>query len=134
MARKQKTETQRLRSFGLVMAVALGIFGSLAVFWRGHAWGEYLWYAGGAFLLLGLLAPRLLAPIERVWMAFAVVLGTVMTTIILTLTFFVVMTPMGLLLRLTGKDLLGLEGDPEIDSYWVPVDADGPASRPDQPY
>jgi len=67
-------------------------------------------------------------------MAIARVLQTVMTALILTLTFFLVMTPIGLLVRLTGKDLLGLKGDPEIESYWVPVEHDGPASRPDKPY
>lgn len=133
MAKKVKTETQKLRQFGLVMAGALGLFGSLAV-WRGHEWGQYLWYLGGAFLLLGLVMPRVLGPIERVWMAFAAVLGVVMTTIILTLTFFVVMTPMGILLRAMGKDLLELERNPEVDSYWAPVDPEGSASRPDKPY
>ncbi len=134
MARKVKSETRRLREFGLVMAVALGVFGALAFFWRGHDWGQYLWYVGGAFLAFGLVAPRLLKPIEFVWMRFAVLLGTVMTTLILTLTFFVVMTPLGILLRLMGKDLLGMHGDTSIESYWVPIEEDGPAHRPDKPY
>jgi hypothetical protein len=67
-------------------------------------------------------------------MKIARALGVVMTTIILTLTFFLVMTPMGLLLRLMGKDLLGMRGDPAIASYWTPVEEDGPCSRPDKPY
>ena len=133
MARKQQTETQRLRKFGFVMAVAFGIFGALFL-WRDKPWGIYTLYAAAAFLGLGLVAPRLLAPIEKAWMALARVLQTVMTALILTLTFFLVMTPMGLLVRLTGKDLLGMKGDPEIESYWVPVEQDGPASRPDKPY
>ncbi len=133
MAKKQQSDTQRLRKFGFVMAVALGLFGALFV-WRGKPWGIYTLYAAGAFLTLGLVVPRILAPIEKGWMALARVLQTVMTAIILTLMFFLVMTPIGLFLRLTGKDLLGMKGDPEIDSYWVPVEPDGPASRPDKPY
>ena len=133
MARKQQTETQRLRKFGFVMAVAFGIFGALFL-WRDKPWGIYTLYAAAAFLGLGLVAPRLLAPIEKAWMALARVLQTVMTALILTLTFLLVMTPMGLLVRLTGKDLLGMKGDPEIESYWVPVEQEGPASRPDKPY
>jgi hypothetical protein len=133
MAPTQQTDTQRLRRFGIVMAVFFGLFGALFV-WRGRAWGEPTLYVAGAFLVLGLLAPRILGPIEKAWMAFAGVLQLIMTTIILTLTFFLVITPMGLLLRLTGKDLLGLEGDPEIKTYWVPVDKDGAASRHDKPY
>ncbi len=125
--------TRELRKFGFVMAVAFGIFGALFV-WRDKPWGMYTLYVAVAFLVLGLIAPKLLGPIEKAWMALARVLQTVMTAVILTLTFFLVMTPMGLLIRLTGKDLLGMKGDPSIETYWEPVDPDGPASRPDKPY
>lgn len=125
--------TRELRKFGFVMAVAFGIFGALFV-WRDKPWGMYTLYVAGAFLALALIAPRALGPIEKGWMALARVLQTVMTAVILTLTFFLVMTPMGLLLRLAGKDLLGMKGDPSIETYWEPVDPDGPASRPDKPY
>jgi len=125
--------TRELRKFGLVMAVAFGIFGALFV-WREKPWGIYTLYVAAAFLVLGLVAPKLLGPIEKAWMALARVLQTVMTAIILTLMFFLVMTPIGLFIRLTGKDLLGMKGDPEIESYWVPVEHDGPATRPDKPY
>ena len=133
MAKKTQTEAQRLRKFALVMTVAFAILGSLLL-WRGREWAEYLLYVAGFFLVMGLVAPKLLGPIERIWMKFARALGVVMTTIILTLTFFLLMTPMGLLLRAMGKDLLGLRGDPEIQTYWAPVEEDGPCSRPDKPY
>ncbi|NKB87354.1 MAG: hypothetical protein GKS06_03945 [Acidobacteria bacterium] len=133
MKRNQPTEAQRLRKFGIVMAVFFGLFGALFVC-RERAWGEYVLYVAAFFLVSGLVLPKLLAPIEKAWMALAGVLQVVMTTLILTLTFFLVMTPMGLFLRLTGKDLLGMEGDPSMDTYWVPVERDGPASRPDKPY
>ena len=133
MARTPRTETQRLRAFGLVMAVAFGLLGGLLV-WRGREWGEILWYVAGAFLVGGLLVPKALGPIERLWMALARVMGTVMTAVILTLTFFLVITPMGVVLRLMGKDLLALKRDPRAGTYWVPVDPHGPASRPDKPY
>ena len=133
MAKQQQSETQRLRKFGIVMAVAFGVFGALFV-WRTKSWGMPTLYVAGAFLVLGLVAPKVLGPIEKGWMALARVLQTVMTALILTLTFFLVMTPMGLLVRITGKDLLGMKGDPNIDSYWEPVERDGPASRPDKPY
>ncbi len=111
MARKKQSDTQHLRKFGFVMAVAFGVFGALFV-WRDKPWGMYTLYVAGAFLALALIAPRALGPIEKGWMALARVLQTVMTAVILTLTFFLVMTPMGLFLRLIGKDLLGMKGDP----------------------
>ena len=125
--------TSHLRKFGLVMAVAFGLFGGLLV-WRDREWGMYLLYVAGFFLATGLVVPKALSPIERAWMALARVLQFIVTSIILTLTFFLVMTPMGLLLRFMGKDLLGMKGDPDIETYWVPVEEDGPATRPDKPY
>ena len=132
MAKKQ-TETQRLRRFGFVMAVAFSALGAFFL-WRDREWGLYVLILGGLFLIAGILVPRALGPIDRVWMALAMVMGAVMTRVILTITFFVLMTPMGILVRLLGKDLLGLKGDASIESYWVPVEPDGPGSRPDKPY
>ena len=131
--KEQQTDTQRLRKFGIVMAVAFAMVGGFLL-WRQRPAGTYLLYVGGAFLAAGLALPSVLAPIERLWMALARVLQMVMTTLILTLTFFVVMTPLGFLLRLSGKDLLDIRRDPDAESYWVPVESGGPASRPDKPY
>jgi len=133
MAPKTQTETQRLRKFGLVMAVGFGLIGALLL-WRGRDGAVWLEAVAGAFLVLGLAAPRALRIVEGPWMRLAHLLGLVMTTLILTLTFFLVLTPLGWFLRLTGRDLLGMKGDPAIPSYWVPVEPDGPSSRPDKPY
>ena len=131
--KKQQTDAQRLRKFGIVMAVTFAVLASLLL-WRERPAGPYLLYVSATSLVVSLILPLVLAPIERVWMALALVLQVVMTTLILTLTFFIVMTPMGFLLRLSGKDLLEIRRDPDAESYWVPVDPDGPVSRPDKPY
>lgn len=132
MSTKQKT-TKELRKFGFVMAVPLALIGGY-LWWKGRGAYPYVLGVSGFFLLSGLLVPRLLGPIEWAWMKFAEVLGAVMTRVILTVAFFVVITPFGLLLRLLGKDLLGLRLDRGAPSYWVSVEADGPCSRPDKPY
>ncbi len=64
----------------------------------------------------------------------AQVLSSVMTTVLLSLTFFLVLTPIGLLVRAMRKDLLHLRIKKGTDSYWVPVEREGPASRPNEPY
>ena len=127
------TDSQRLRKFGIVMALAFVALG-LLLLWRERLAGPYLLYVGAAFLVVAVILPPVLSPIERVWMGLARVLQVVMTMLILTLTFYVVMTPMGFLLRLSGKDLLDMRRDPNAESYWVPVEPDGPMSRPDKPY
>ena len=77
----------RLRRFGLVMCVPLTAIGGVLL-WRGRPAAP--WFIGVAafFGIAALLFPRLLGPIERVWMEVARVLSVVMTTVILTLTFF----------------------------------------------
>ena len=126
-------ERKRLRHFGIVMALAFVALGVILI-WRQRSSGPYLAALGGVFLLTGFLVPVLLAPVERAWMAFAGVLQRITTILILTLTYYVLVTPLGLLVRLLGKDLLGRRPDPEIESYWVAVEADGPHTRPNKPY
>lgn len=115
------------------MTVAFGLLGAL-LWWRDRAAAPYMLGLAAFFAVPALVWPRFLGPVERVWMAFANLLSAVMTRVILTLTFFIVITPMGLIMRLFGKDLLGLRPDRTAASYWVPVEPDGPASRPDKPF
>ena len=128
----QKKTTQELRKFGLVMAAAFCVFGGLML-WRGKAAGPYVLGLGVAFLLLGLVLPGALRPIEQIWMAFAEKLSIVSTFVILSLTYYLVMTPVGVLTRLMGKDLLQTKLEPSSSSYWLPVDL-SPSTRPDKPY
>ena len=54
--------------------------------------------------------------------------------VILSITYFLVMVPTGLVFRLMGKDLLQKKLDPDADSYWIDAEADGPWTRPEKPY
>jgi hypothetical protein len=69
--------------------------------WRGHELPpRFLWTIGVLLLVPGLVAPALLAPVQRAWMAFAEVLGAFNTRVILGLLFYVVFTPVGFVMRL----------------------------------
>jgi hypothetical protein len=87
---------RELRRFGLIVG---GIFLVLSGIsrWRGRVVPPLLLgTAGGLLVLAGLVAPRLLDPVERLWMRFAESLGRVNARIILTLIFYLVVTPFGL--------------------------------------
>lgn len=133
MKNSQMKTVSELRKFGLVMAAAFGLLGAFFI-WRERAWAVWLFWPASAFLMLALTAPTLLRPVERVWMAVGEVVGAVVTRIILTLTFYFVITPVGLAVRLFSGDRFGKRFDPEAESYWVPVELDGPATRPEKPY
>ncbi len=126
------TGRRALRSFGLVVG---GVFVGIAavIAWRSGGatpWAAGVGGLGASLMLLGLAVPGWLRPVYRVWMGLAVVLGFVMTRVLLTLVFVLLVVPIGLGLRLAGKDLLRLRLDPEAASYWLPRDApDPPAER-----
>jgi len=91
--------TPALRRFGLLVG---GAFLVLAVVsrWRGHALPPLVLGALGVALVApALVAPRLLAPVERGWMRGAAVLGEVNGRILLTAVFYLVIAPVGLVLR-----------------------------------
>lgn len=116
---KKSATVKELRQFALVMTGGLGVIGTIALL-KGRPAAPYLLAIAGLFLILGILLPKSLRWPYALWMAFAFVLGQIVTTIILTLLFFVVMTPMGLLMRLFGKDFLQKRWKKvEVSSYWM---------------
>jgi hypothetical protein len=129
---KAKT-TAELRHFGLVMAAVLGLIGGF-LFWKERPAAAWVLGVAGAFLVLGLLLPRSLAPVERGWMALARRLSVVSTFILLTISYFLIITPFALVARIFRRDRLQLKFDPNAASYWVPVEAEGPGTRPHTPY
>ena len=125
------------RSFGLTFAAVFGILAGLGV-WRGWMGGTLWWYflaASLVFLLVSFLAPGILRPLNRVWMAFGAFLHKVVSPIMLGVIYFVVMTPVALFFKLKGRDELRRKYDPAAKSYWIarePPGPDGPSSFPRQ--
>jgi hypothetical protein len=113
-----RSEPGDLRKFGITMAVAVAVVGAFLL-WRGRWEPAYFFWVAGAFLLLALVAPVVLRPVQRVWMAFAIVLGWVMTRVILVVLFYVGVTLIALIARLVGKRFLDLGFEPARASYWI---------------
>ena len=124
-ARATATESSSDRSFGLVFA---GFFALLAAYGWWHAssrWPYYLAIAV-AFLAVALVRPDILRPLNRAWTKLGYILGMIVSPLVLGLIFFVVMTPIGLLMRLLRKDTLRLRRDPGAGSYWIVREPPGP--------
>lgn len=105
------------RNFGYLFAFVF----ALAAFWPlwPLAAPNPYWLTGAfAWLLAALVCPRLLAPLYKAWMTFGHGLGWINARIILGLVFFVMVTPIGLVMRLAGKDLLRMRTRKSA-SYWV---------------
>jgi len=129
----EKKTNKELRKFGITLAIAFAILGGL-LFWRDKPAGPYLFIISGLFLVTGLIIPRLLSPVEWGWMKIAHALGYVMTRLLLTITFYIMITPIGIVMKILGKDPLRMRFDKEADSYWISVDPDGTTGRVDKPY
>jgi len=113
------------RGFGLVFAAVFAIIALFPVA-RG---GSPLWWAlapCAAFAALALAAPRVLAPLNRLWFRFGVLLGAVVNPLVLGAIFFLTVVPIGLAMRALGKDPLRLARDPRARSYWIPREPPGP--------
>lgn len=113
-----KTDTATLRKFGLMVGGVLVALGLLFLF-RHKTRTPYFVWPGAVLMFFGAVLPRILKWIYVAWMSVAFVLGFVMAHVILTLFFFVVIFPIGLLARAAGKDFLSLKLDRSASSYWI---------------
>lgn len=112
-----KSDKRDLRNFGLTIGIALGLL-SAVLWWKGKDTYTIFIYISLAFIILGLVLPRILKPLQIAWMTFAVILGWFMTRLILSVLFYVVFTGIRLLSRLFGKKFLDLKIDKSKTSYW----------------
>lgn len=112
-----------LRSFSRVVGGAL-LLASAALLWRRSSLGA--WFLGGGALLLaaGLVAPRVLRPLHRVWMGLAFAVGYCASRLVLVLVFCLVLTPLSLLRRLFTRHALG--ETPASGSAWIRRDKSAP--------
>lgn len=105
------------RSFGFVFA---GFFTLVALFPVISGNPVRLWAlgVGAVFLFLALIKPDVLHPLNNLWTKFGLVLHKITSGIALFIVFFGVVTPIGVLMRLSGKDPMRLKRDPQATTYW----------------
>ncbi len=107
-----------LNILALLFLAFPGAVGGLAL-WKGSANG-WIWIAVGCVLGISRLIPPLFKAIYRFWITISIVLGYFVSRILLTIIFFIVITPMGLIMRVMGKDPMERKLDPDAATYWEP--------------
>jgi len=112
-----KEAKKDLRKFGLTVGIVLAAIGTLLFYFEKSS-AIYFTIIGGLLILLGILLPQLLKPINKVWMGLAIVLGFIMTRVILTTLFYLVITPIGFLAKIFGKKFMLLKYDKSAKTYW----------------
>ncbi len=113
------------RSFGIVFFVVFLII-SLFPIIKGNDIRIWSLLVSLTFLILGLINSNVLSPLNKLWFKFGLLLGNFISPIVMGFVFFLVVTPIGLFMRLIGKDLLNLNKK-NVKSYWI--DKTGPKSK-----
>ena len=106
------------RSFGLLFFVVFLILG----FWpikNSNTINYYFLFISLTFLILGLNNSKILTPLNKYWIKFGEILGIVIAPIIMALVYFAILTPISLIVRLFGKDLIGLKFYKNKKTYWI---------------
>ena len=106
------------KSFGLLFFAVFLILG-LWPLKNGENLNLYFIAASVGFLILGLLNSKLLSPLNKLWIKLGEILGIIIAPIIIALVYFVILTPVSFIVRVLGKDLLGLKFLKNKETYWI---------------
>ena len=112
---KQNTQN---RSFGLLFFIVFLAFALWPLTKKGEI-NLYLISIALIFLILGLLNSKILTPLNRSWIKFGELLGRIIAPIIMGIVYFIILTPVSLLVRLFGKDLIGMKFNNNLKTYWI---------------
>ena len=112
---------KELRNFGILFSVFLCIFFGVILLFIFKKQVDYVYWTVPAaiILLLALVLPKALKYLFLLWMSIALVIGKINTTIILSFTYFIVLTPVALFLKIIGKDFMDRKYDKELKSYRI---------------
>jgi hypothetical protein len=114
-----RAEAKQLRSFGVVVGGAFGVIALWPLLFRAESPRLWALVLAAVLIGLGLILPRSLALPYRLWMRIGHTLGWINTRIILGVAYYGLVTPLGVLMRLLGRDPMRRIFTPETDTYRV---------------
>jgi len=106
------------RSFGLLFFIVFIVVGLWPTI-KGEEANIYLILISLFFLIFGLINSKILSPFNKTWIKLGEILGLIIAPIIMALVYFIILTPISLIVRMFGKDLLGLKFLKNQDTYWT---------------
>ena len=112
-----KESKNDLRKFGLTVG-GVSVIISVLLFYFEKQSAIYFAVIGTVLILAGVLFPKILKPFNKIWMGLAIILGFVMSRVILTILFYLVLTPISFIAKLFGKKFMLLKYDKSEKTYW----------------
>jgi len=118
IAKVSKIKIGSNRSFGLVFFTVFLIVG----LWPLKAGGSinfWLIIIALIFLFLGLINSKFLSSLNKIWFKFGIILGAIIAPVVMCIIYFLVVTPIGIIMKIMGKDLLNLKYNKSTKTYWI---------------
>jgi hypothetical protein len=125
LEKEEEVKVSSDRSFGIVFTLVFLAVGVWIVS-EGQSKGWLFFVSAALFLVVAIARPSILGPLNRAWAKFGLLLGRVINPVVLGVVFFLVVTPIAVVLRLWGKDSLHLKSNPDLKSYWIDRSPAGP--------
>ena len=120
MSDNKKLTIKELREFGLLTGgIIAGLFGLILPLIKGHSLPILPWIMVIVLVGLAIILPKSLEPIYRVWMKIGLTLGWVNSRIILSIVFFIILTPMAFIMKLLKRDTMARKFDFQVETYRV---------------
>ena len=116
--RKVRVKISSNRSFGFLFFVVFFVIS----LWPLKSQGDlrlWVFILSLVFLVLGVLNSKFLTPLNKLWFKFGILLGSIVSPIVMGAVFFIVVTPVGLIMRFLGKDLLRINKNKLVSTYWI---------------
>ena len=118
MSSKSKIKMSSNRSFGLVFFVVFLILGLWPIT-NGEETRIWLVAISLIFLILGMMKSKFLTPLNKLWFKLGMQLGNIVGFIVMGVVFFLFVTPIGIFMRILGKDLINIKHDRRKETYWI---------------
>ena len=109
------------RMFGILFSIFLGILTFISWLLSGILSVKIIIFAG-CFFLIALVQPGVLLPLNRIWQWFGLKIGPIVNAVILGRFYFLIVLPIGILMKLVGSDPMHRKNKTDSASYWTPVD------------
>ncbi len=104
--------------FGILFFIVFLILGFYPMY-KGDNPNIYFLILSLPFIILGLLNSRILTPFNMAWIKLGEILGLIIAPIVMAIVYFIVLTPISLIVRVFGKDILNMKLDKKLESYWI---------------
>jgi len=122
---EEEHKTPSNRNFGFTITIAFVVIGALPLLRHsGVRW--WAWIVAALFGAVTALRPQSLTMLNRWWLMLGLLLGRIVSPIAMAILFFLVITPIGIMMRAFGKASMRAQFDPKMSSYWVPRNPPGP--------